>query len=563
VTIAGEELEHRLYHFRLAYSGWSHVKVVLGGESYSALAEGLQEALWRLGGAPLEHRTDSLSAAYKNLSSDAQADLTERYTQLCAHYGMTATRNNRGVSHENGAVESPHGHIKRRIAQALLLRDSVDFASLQDYRQWLDALLVRFNRRCSEALAIERAQLKPCHGGAPATTASRSSSVTTFATIDVKRVLYSVPARLVGERLRLHVFDDRIEAFVGAALALTLPRVYSVNHERARRIDYRHLIGVLARKPQAFRYSQLRDDLLPNATYRTIWQHLDSHLEARAACKRIVGILALAARADCEQALGAYLLERIAARYHPHPDGAGKPFRRRATQPHSRLSCATGPVPSTRSRATTTCCPRRANPWSCTDMVQTATLPLMLKQLNLTSIARHWQTQLETAERNGWDGARYLSALCEQELADRHSRRISRYSKESQLPPGKSLASFDFAELPDATRAQIQALAGSSDWTRQARNLLLFGASGVGKTHLAAAIGHALTERNVRVRYATPPRWCSSCNSPASNCAWKTPCTSSTSTRCSFWTISATSRKASRRRRCCSNSSPIATSAPA
>jgi DNA replication protein DnaC len=134
-------------------------------------------------------------------------------------------------------------------------------------------------------------------------------------------------------------------------------------------------------------------------------------------------------------------------------------------------------------------------------MVQTATLPLMLKQLNLTSFARHWQTLLETAERNGWDGARYLSALCEQELADRHSRRMARYSKESQLPPGKSLASFDFAELPDATRAQIQALASSTDWTRQARNLLLFGASGVGKTHLAAAIGHALTERNVRVRY--------------------------------------------------------------
>ena len=90
-------------------------------------------------------------------------------------------------------------------------------------------------------------------------------------------------------------------------------RVYTVNQERARCIDYRHLIAALARKPQAFRYSQLREDLLPNATYRAIWQHLDRHLEARAACKRLVGILALAARADCEQALGAYLLERIAA----------------------------------------------------------------------------------------------------------------------------------------------------------------------------------------------------------------------------------------------------------
>ena len=313
VKIAGEPLEHRLYHFRLAYSSWSHVTVVLGGESFSALAEGLQEALWRLGGAPLEHRTDSLSAAYKNLSPDAHRDLTERYEDLCAHYGMVATRNNRGVSHENGAVESPHGHIKRRIAQALLLRESTDFATLEDYRQWLDALVGRFNRRCSEALAIEREKLQALPARRTTDYSEQVVPVTTSATIEVKRVLYSVPARLIGERLRLHIFDDRIEAFVGSTRAVTLPRVYAVNHERARCIDYRHLIGALARKPQAFRYSQLREDLLPNATYRAIWQHIDGHLEARAACKRIVGILALAARADCEQALGAYLIAQIGA----------------------------------------------------------------------------------------------------------------------------------------------------------------------------------------------------------------------------------------------------------
>ncbi len=313
VTICGEPLVHRLYHFRLAYSGWSHVTVVLGGESFSALAEGLQEALWRLGGAPREHRTDSLSAAYKNLSIDAQRDLTERYEGLCAHYGMVATRNNRGVSHENGAVESPHGHLKRRIAQGLLLRESADFACLEDYRQWLDALVGRFNRRCSEALAIEREQLQALPVRRTTDYSEQVVPVTTSATIEVKRVLYSVPARLVGERLRLHIFDDRIEAFVGAARAITLPRVYAVNHERARCIDYRHLISALARKPQAFRYSQLREDLLPNATYRAIWQHVDRHLEARAACKYIVGILALAARAECEQALGAYLSAQIGA----------------------------------------------------------------------------------------------------------------------------------------------------------------------------------------------------------------------------------------------------------
>lgn len=317
VTIAGQPLEHRLYHFRLAYSGWSYVKVVLGGESFSALAEGLQEALWRLGGAPLEHRTDSLSAAYKNLSVDAQNDLTERYQGLCAYYRMTATRNNRGVSHENGAVESPHGHIKRRIAQALLLRGSADFASIEDYRQWLDELVVRFNRRCSAALAIERERLQALPQRRTTDYSEQVVRVTTSSTIELKRVLYSVPARLIGERLRLHIFDDRIEAFIGATRALTLTRVYALNHERARCIDYRHVIAVLARKPQAFRYSQLRDDLLPSATYRAIWNHLDSRLEARAACKRIVGILALAARGECEQALGAYLLEQIAVEHIP------------------------------------------------------------------------------------------------------------------------------------------------------------------------------------------------------------------------------------------------------
>ena len=99
---------------------------------------------------------------------------------------------------------------------------------------------------------------------------------------------------------------------------MTLPRVYAVSHERrARCIDYRHVIASLARKPQAFRYSQLRDDLLPNATYRRIWAELDARLEPRAACKRIVGILALAARCDCEQALGDYLSSHLHAEHLP------------------------------------------------------------------------------------------------------------------------------------------------------------------------------------------------------------------------------------------------------
>ena len=161
VRIAGARLKHLLYHFRLAYSGFSHAHVVLGGESFTALAEGLQNALWSLGGAPLEHRSDSLSAAYRNLERDQREDATARYAALCAHYGMAPSRNNRGESHENGAVEGPHGHLKRALADALLLRGSHDFHALSEYRAFVDEVVGRRNAHNRARIDIERAVLKP------------------------------------------------------------------------------------------------------------------------------------------------------------------------------------------------------------------------------------------------------------------------------------------------------------------------------------------------------------------------------------------------------------------
>ena len=138
VTIGGAPLDHRLYHFRLAYSGFESAHVILGGESYVALAEGLQNALWALGGAPHEHRSDSLSAAFRNLARDAREDLTRRYDALCAHYGMDPSRNNRGVAHENGAIESAHGHLKKAVKDALLMRGTNSFDDLAGYRRFID-----------------------------------------------------------------------------------------------------------------------------------------------------------------------------------------------------------------------------------------------------------------------------------------------------------------------------------------------------------------------------------------------------------------------------------------
>ena len=160
VTIAGEPFPHRLYHFRLACSGWEHARVILGGESFSAVAEGLQDALWKLGGVPREHRTDSLSAAFKNLDRDAELDFTKRYDELCRHYGMEATRNNPGVANENGSIEAANGHIKIRLDQRLRRRGSRDFDSLEAYRAFVDGVCDRHNARRAKAVAAERETLK-------------------------------------------------------------------------------------------------------------------------------------------------------------------------------------------------------------------------------------------------------------------------------------------------------------------------------------------------------------------------------------------------------------------
>ena len=312
ITIQGQPLEHLLYHFRLAFSHWSHVKIILGGESYTALAEGLQEGLWRLGGSPLEHRTDSLSAAFKNLTQDAQDDLTTCYEELCRHYQMQPTRNNPGAKHENGSVESPHGHIKRRIKQALLLRGSYDFVSVEAYQDFVDSVINQHNRRNAKAITVEREKLQelPCDQTIDYTEVC--ATVSSSSTIDVRRVTYTVPSQLQHEVLRVRLYHDRLDCYLGVKRVCELARVYPTGKTtRARQINYRHVIHSLVKKPQAFRYSQLRDDLLPTAVYRQIWDIANKSMDAKLACKFIVGLLHLAATEDCEEALGKAVMQRM------------------------------------------------------------------------------------------------------------------------------------------------------------------------------------------------------------------------------------------------------------
>lgn len=313
VTIRGKVFKYILYHFRLAFSGWSNLKITIGGESYTALTEGLQDSLRRLGGCPSEHRTDSLSAAFKNISKEAIDDITKKYHDFCEHYSMKPTRNNLGCKHENGSIESAHGHVKRRIKQAFLLRGSYDFDSVEEYQIWLDEVVNNHNRRNAKNIDIERASLQVL----PETKATDYdeviAKVSSSSTIQVRCSLYTVPSRLVGHNLRIKLYSNRLECYLGSSYLFNLERVYSQGTKRrAKLINYKHVIHSLVRKPQAFRGSQLRDDLLPNEQYKQIWQYADLNMPAHTACKFIVGILYIAANEDCESELGWAVVDAIA-----------------------------------------------------------------------------------------------------------------------------------------------------------------------------------------------------------------------------------------------------------
>ena len=318
VTIAGAPFPHRLFHFALAYSGWEHVGVVLGGESFTALAENLQDALWTLGGVPGEHRTDSLSAAYRNLDAEAAKDVTRRYDGFCAHYGMLASRCNPGEAHENGAVESHNRHLKAALDQALILRGDRDFASLADYRRFVDQLVARRNRRREAAVRIEAAALRPLPARRTTDFTEVVARVTRTGGFLVHSVFYSAPSRLIGHRLRVHVYDDRIEAFLGATHVVSHPRLRSRGDGvRLHRVDYRHVIHALRRKPQALAGSVYRDGLFPRTEYAAAWAALSAALPRRDACRRMVDLLWLAHDEACEAELATLIAEELVAGHLP------------------------------------------------------------------------------------------------------------------------------------------------------------------------------------------------------------------------------------------------------
>ncbi len=305
VTIGGVPFPHLLYHLVLTYSNIEAVTICFS-ESFEALAEGLEACLWQIGGVPEQHRTDNLSAAIHPLDATQREQWTARYTALMAHYGMEPTTNTPGEANENGDVEQAHYRFQQAVDQALRVRGSRDFADRAAYARLLHEVVRQRNQTRQVRWETERRALRPLPTGPLAPCRELRLSVSPFSTITVLRNTYSVPSRLIGTTVLVRLRAETLELYVGTSLLLTLPRLHG---RQQHRIEYRHIIWSLMRKPGAFAQYRFREDLFPSLTFRRAYDALQLHERGRADKEylRILHLAASTGERDVEAALSLLL----------------------------------------------------------------------------------------------------------------------------------------------------------------------------------------------------------------------------------------------------------------
>ena len=289
VTIQGEPFDHLLYHFVLTYSNWETGRICFS-ESFESLSEGLQNALWELGGVPERHRTDRLTAAVQK--PDNPEEFTQRYKALLNHYGLQGHKTQPESPHENGDVEQRHYRLKKALDQSLMLRGSCNFSSRQDYAAFLSKLFTQLNagrvgRFKEELKVLRRLPHKRLESFKRLQVRVGPSS-----TIRVNHNVYSVDSRLIGEKIDIRLHVEHLEVWYAQQRIETIPRLRGEGKDR---IQYRHIIDWLVRKPGAFENYRYRDALFPTHRFRMAYDWLKRRHPSRSA-KEYLGILHLAAR---------------------------------------------------------------------------------------------------------------------------------------------------------------------------------------------------------------------------------------------------------------------------
>lgn len=305
VSIGGEPFPHLLFEFVLSHSGWRFVDIV-PGETFEALVQGLQGALWELGGVPEVVRTDNLSAATHDLGQARGRALNERFRSVLEHYGLRATRTNARASHENGVVEQAHNRVKQALDQALRLRGSRDFASRGAYRTFIRGIVRKLNGRSKPKFAQERHRLRPLPTSAVPEYSVYRTKVRKWSTIRVGGKSYTVPSRLIGHEVEARLYPDVVEVHYRGRLVERMPRLRG---SQGTQVNYRHVIWSLARKPGAFARYRFRESLFPTPTFRRAYEALQKQRGERADVDyvRILRLAASTMESDVERALGLLL----------------------------------------------------------------------------------------------------------------------------------------------------------------------------------------------------------------------------------------------------------------
>ena len=305
VTICDEPFAHQLCHSVLPFSNWEWA-TVCHSESMAALRRGVQSTLFQLGRVPEFHQTDNSTAATHELKTGKRG-FNEEYLGVMRHFGLKPRTIGIGEKEQNGDVEASNGVLKRRLKQHLLLRGSRDFESVEAYERWLWEKIEAANRLRHSKLVTELTVMRPLMVSRLPEYREESVVVTSWSTVRVKRNTYSVPSRLIGESVRVHIYEQRLEISHGGVLQLEVERLRG---EGGHRINYRHVIWSLIRKPGAFGRYRYREDLFPSLTFRRTYDALTERLDPRKADIEYLRILHLAAstmESQVEEALGCLL----------------------------------------------------------------------------------------------------------------------------------------------------------------------------------------------------------------------------------------------------------------
>ena len=271
ITIQGDAFPHLLFEWVLSFSGWTYVALA-ASETFEALVAGLQGALWTLGAVPAVIRHDNLSAATHELKRSGGRQLTERFRGVLDHYGLRSSRIQPGEAHENGVVEQAHFRTKTAVEQALLLRGHADFVDEATYEAFVREVIDRKrNEPAARRLAEERPHLRSLPPAPVPNYTTCACVVRRWSTIRVGGRTYSVPSRLLGHTVEARQHPTTVEVLYRGQVIETMPRLRG---EADHRIDYRHIIGSLVRKPGAFARYRYREELFPSLTFRQAYDAL-------------------------------------------------------------------------------------------------------------------------------------------------------------------------------------------------------------------------------------------------------------------------------------------------